>query len=406
MSVKKLNLEELTRFCADNSLRDFNPRHYKGSTTAQIMRNVPFPKTPIIVGGFGSAFEMMNSAQTSIAHAENLARGVAGALAEYAGRLVYVTGACPDNSLPSIIAAELKKNDDSIPIIGISPGGNLREATMNNSEAYNAFRRIHDVVIYSDFGNFRMRDGLNVNFVGGAINVRGSTGTNDEIAGLFEGGKVVGLLRGSGGATDAQTNLIEAFREDGKHHYIAIYEDAPDELVRKVCGQLGVDYALREDKEACAVDLYWHRKIRISDFQEPVINVRSFKLKPNYGESVERWENASARPYPHVSYDETSKLNPVRRDDLRLFSKTILRMPRDEVVGFLDDIYGDWWTPADTRANEAGRFYFPKFLPTWQNMDRLIQGIWLLGSTHKKETYYSKLYLPDFTQKEERSIAV
>ena len=341
-----LNLDALAAFCRDNSLTNFRPREYKESTRAELIREVSFPAEPAVIGVFGSAFESQGKvADTSMA--EGLARDIAGQLGEYRGNIVLVTGACPDNSLPTVVAAELKKIAPEVPVVGISPWVDYTEAISENPDGYAGLRISHDMIIYTDFGDFLMRDGSNDNLVDGAISIRGSCGTNHELAGLYEAGKVVGLLAGSEGVSDAQGRVVGAFKEDGKNHYVVFAESDPRELVRKVAGQIFVDNYLKAHRESSSIDVY--TKQTDSGNVVPIVNVRRFRMRG--GEYS--WKTANDRRYPFVGYDN--------RQDLSHAGKLLLGVERSCAREYIQDLlHQEMETLSICRPGEVGVLLFPR----------------------------------------------
>lgn len=343
-----LTLSQLEQFCEDNSLSNFDARHYKESTRAEIINNISYPKNPLIIGTFGSAFEKGNVPERTYNEAIAAAKSLAKQLSEYKNRLVLVTGFCPDGSIPSLVAEELKNIAPSVPVIGISPWKNIDEARKNavkEGKQMNITQKVHDLAVYSDFGSFRMRDGLNCHFVDGAIAMRGSTGTNDEIAGLYETGKVVGRLIGFGGSTDAQNQIVRSFQDDGKHHYVEISSDNPYEVVRKLIGQINVDQCLKKGQESSSIDLYVHHSA--SRGVEPIINIRRFRIRAEEKE----WQDAKDRAYPFITYT---------RPDLTHAGKLLIGMQKAEVREYIQDLlYREVFEISTYRKGEVGILMFP-----------------------------------------------
>ena len=346
---QELNLGQLERFCIEHSLRNFNPRHYKESTRAEIHSNVDFPDNPLIVGMFGSAFEKGEVPEEDYQLAIDAANKIAGELSQYSSRLVLVGGFCPDGSIPSLVAERIKEIDESIPVVGISPWKDYSEAS---SEARSVGKtmintqKTHDLVIYTDFGSFRMRDGSNCHFVDGAIAMRGSTGTNDELAGLYETGKVAGRLLGFGGSTDAQDDVVKSFIKDGKHHYVELSGMDPNELVRRVIGQINVDHYLKIGQESSSIDVYIHNSSKRG--LEPVINIRRFRVRDEDND----WQSANDRAYPFITYD---------RHDFRHVGKLLAGIDKQTAQEYVHDVLMDAIFETKVyKHGEAGLLLFPK----------------------------------------------
>jgi len=340
--ITKLDLEGLTRFFTQNNIEGFNPRHFKPSAKGELNRNMHMPQDPAVIAIFGSAFESGNTANIDTSHAVRLAGELAVGLKEHKD-VVLVTGACPDNSLPTIVAAKLKEIAPSIPIIGISPWGDSGEAAKHND--YGLINRTHDLVLYTDFGDYTMRDGTNCKVAEACVTIRGSTGTHHEIAGMLEEGKVIGLMAGSGGASDAQEGIISASKEDGKNHYIVFRESQPRELVARVIAQLHVDRMLRKGIETSSVDLYTHYSGTRGGV-EPAFNVRRFVLR----EEDRYWRAARDRRYPFVSY---------HRPDLTHTGQLLLGISREQAAGYLGEVLHRKVVAPPCREGEVGILLFP-----------------------------------------------
>ncbi len=347
-----LTLDQLERYCLDNSLRNFDVMNYKESATAEISRNIVIPEKPVVVGSFGSGLEKGNrlreESNKELQKARRFARESASELVKYRKNLVLVTGFCPDESIPTIVAEEVKRIDSSIPIIGISPWTDYEHAerlAKKEGKVMDISKKVHDMVIYSHYCDFGLRDDLNAKFVDGAIAIRGSTGTNHELAALYENGKVAGRLIGLGGATDAQDDIIESFEEDGKHQYVVFAESNPHELVRKVVAQIYVDNYLKQNKETSTIDVYIHSDH--TGIAAPILNIRRFRRR----EGEEDWRDAHDRRYPFVSYT---------RSDLAYAGKLLTGMQKAAMREYVEDLLqGDVVKVPSYRNGEVGVLFFP-----------------------------------------------
>ncbi|HLC96639.1 MAG TPA: hypothetical protein VJH97_04915 [Candidatus Nanoarchaeia archaeon] len=342
-----LNLESLANLCHDNLLIYFDPRHYKSTATVEIVRDIAFPSEPLVVGVFGSAFEAGNIPQHDMGKVNLAVREIADELAKY-GSVVVVTGACPDGSIPTEVVRQIKGRNQTIPIIGISPWRDFEEAqskARSVGKQTDLLRPTHDWILYSDFGNYRMRDGLTCTIVNGALAIRGSTGTHDEIAGLYEEGKVVGRLKGYAGSADVQEAVVESFAADGKHHYVDLPHTNARELTRRVIGQIAVDSCLRSGRETSTIDVYAHTPRNGSP--NPALNLRRFRRR---NPQID-WRQEHDRPYPFTHYN---------RSDLSHAGKLLLGLPRYEARQYVEELLGATVTEVPHyRPGEVGILMFP-----------------------------------------------
>jgi hypothetical protein len=114
--------------------------------------------------------------------------------------------------------------------IGISPAENRAE----HINTYKLPTDAYQVLITTGFG----RDGRNVVLARSCdamIVIGGRIGTVEEFLIAFQSGKVIGVLKGSGGNTDALPGLVA---QSSKQGGVVIYENDPQMLLDKVIASL------------------------------------------------------------------------------------------------------------------------------------------------------------------------
>lgn len=134
-----------------------------------------------------------------------------------------LTGACPGLPHETVLGAKEVGGHT----IGISPGRNLKEHT----ELFQSPYREYDVMIYTGLG-LMGRELINIRTSDIIIVVGGRSGTLGEFAIAFEEGKVIGVLKGTGGVADSLGEL-EPYLAKGTGAVIVHKED-PAELVEAV----------------------------------------------------------------------------------------------------------------------------------------------------------------------------
>lgn len=134
-----------------------------------------------------------------------------------------LTGACP--GLPHETALGAKEVGGHT--IGISPARNLQEHT----EVFESPYHEYDVMIYTGLG-LMGRELVNIRTSDIIIVVGGRSGTLGEFSIAYEEGKVIGVLKGSGGIADNLAR-IEPSLAKGTGAVI-VHEEDPAVLVEKV----------------------------------------------------------------------------------------------------------------------------------------------------------------------------
>ncbi|MCZ7646214.1 MAG: YHS domain-containing protein [Planctomycetota bacterium] len=133
---------------------------------------------------------------------------------------ILVTGACP--GLP-LAAADGAKREGGF-VIGISPGLSLDEHIYK----YGSPAEGHDVLIYTGSG-LMGREVVNIRSSDMVVIVGGRSGTLGELAIAYDEGKLIGVLKGTGGITGLVPRILSACKKETGAR--VIYESNPQRLV-------------------------------------------------------------------------------------------------------------------------------------------------------------------------------
>lgn len=133
---------------------------------------------------------------------------------------ITVTGACPGLPYDAVRGAK----DCGGMTVGISPGHNFAEHTIKYESPWEGF----DVIIYTGSG-LMGREITGVRSCDIVVLTGGRSGTLGEFAIAYDEGKLIGVLRGTGGITDHMEALVQAVnKETGAQ---MVYDDDPNRLV-------------------------------------------------------------------------------------------------------------------------------------------------------------------------------
>jgi len=157
-----------------------------------------------------------------VANAEELGREIA--------RLgcIIVTGATTGYPL---FAAKGAKEEGGFSV-GISPA----KGFYDHVEEYKLPVDYMDVIIYTAAG-FNARNATNISTSHAVITVGGRAGTLNEFTAAYDTGKVIGVLKGSGGISDGIDEILKHCKKKGSSAVI-IQEKDPIKLVQRVLGEL------------------------------------------------------------------------------------------------------------------------------------------------------------------------
>lgn len=145
---------------------------------------------------------------------------------------IIVTGACPGLPHDAICGA---KSVGGL-TVGISPGHNFAEHTIKYGSPWEGY----DVIIYTGSG-LMGREITGVRSCDIVVLVGGRSGTLGEFSIAYDEGKLIGVLKGTGGISDHVSTLVEVIaKETGAQ---VIYDEDPDQLISTL---VEVDAARRQ----------------------------------------------------------------------------------------------------------------------------------------------------------------
>lgn len=194
-------------FCCDACRVKFDeePARYRGEVQAQ----------RLTIGVMGSASPDVDGA------AERLARQLGEAIAERG--LILITGACP--GLPHACALGARSQGGLS--VGISPALSLDEHVQKYHAPFDAF----DLLIYTGSG-LMGREVTNIRSSDIVIIADGRSGTLGEFAIAYDEGKLIGVMKGSGGIADQIPSIVEGIDKDTGA--VLVYEHEPAELLDRL----------------------------------------------------------------------------------------------------------------------------------------------------------------------------
>ena len=160
------------------------------------------------------------------------ADGAVAALCRRLGRTVaergacLLTGACPGLPHESVLGA--KEVDGHV--VGISPAATLRE----HVEVFGSPYREYDVLIFTGLG-LMGRELINIRSSDIVVVIGGRSGTLGEFAIAYEEGKLIGVLTGTGGITEALHSIEASVRKETGAE--VMYDDEPARLIDRLLGR-------------------------------------------------------------------------------------------------------------------------------------------------------------------------
>ncbi len=175
----------------------------------------PFTGVQIRIGVMGSAGEPLEPMVAA------LGRRLGQAIADRGCCLL--TGACP--GLPHEAVRGAKEVDGHV--VGISPASSLRE----HVEAFGSPYREYDVLIFTGLG-LMGREVVNIRSSDIVVVMGGRSGTLGEFAIAYEEGKLIGILTGTGGITEALRTVEASLRKETGAE--VLYEADPARLVDRL----------------------------------------------------------------------------------------------------------------------------------------------------------------------------
>lgn len=171
--------------------------------------------TQIRIGVMGSATESRDA--TITAHCRRLGQTIAERGA------CLLTGACPGLPHETVCGAQANGGH----VVGISPAATLRE----HVETFESPYREYDVLIFTGLG-LMGRELVNIRSSDIVVVIGGRSGTLGEFAIAYEEGKLIGVLTGTGGITDALRAVEAAVHKTTGAE--VLYDDDPVRLIDRL----------------------------------------------------------------------------------------------------------------------------------------------------------------------------
>jgi len=390
-------LDKVTQFLIDKGFQNLHSGILPPNTNMEMYRTPDISSDrqirntgACVVAVIGTVFDNFTSPDSYIIKST---RELAEQFARYEGKLIMINGHCSDNSFQSMLAHELKKINENIPILGFSPWSSfeaLIKGNDRNKERYYHSREYHDGVIYLGYDKilppnlkFAARDLILVMATDALVSGKGRTGTNHEIALGYEMGKIVGLLKGSKGVTDTQQNTINIIELDGKNHFVTFYESKPKDLVAKVMAQIEVDHHLKAlcENPNCqqygmtSLDVYVHHSNARG--KETVFN--AWEIQCGKDEFDKGWQKVADRRRWHTWYGDRKDLIPT--------GKLLLKQDQEGVIRIIQDSFrGKLRIVPPQRLGENGVFLSPVLQGQYKNMVDAVDRI-----ASRPETVYYQL---------------
>lgn len=179
------------------------------------MKRDPITGVQIRIGIMGAASESADPAVVA------LCRRLGRTVAERGTCLL--TGACPGLPHESVLGAK----EIGGHVVGISPAASLRE----HVEVFGSPYREYDVLIFTGLG-LMGRELVNIRSSDIVVVIGGRSGTLGEFAIAYEEGKLIGVLTGTGGITEALASIEASLRKETGAQ--VIYDADPTQLIDRL----------------------------------------------------------------------------------------------------------------------------------------------------------------------------
>lgn len=186
-----------------------------GSDAIKSVSQDPFTGKQVRIGVMGSAGGGIDSAVQDTCR--RLGRMIA------SRGCCLLTGACPGMPHETVLGAKEAGGH----VIGISPASSLRE----HVELFESPYEEYDVLIFTGLGMMG-RELINIRSSDIIIVEGGRSGTLGEFAIAYEEGKLIGVLTGTGGVSEALASLESTFKKTTGAE--VLYEPDPERLVDRL----------------------------------------------------------------------------------------------------------------------------------------------------------------------------
>lgn len=203
----------------DSPSADFGAKQLEGWIVNARSDDLAVDAPAGLIGGMRPKIGVMGGAGQGITYAHLKKANALGRAIALRG-CILVTGACP--GLP-LAAADGAKREGGL-VVGISPGLSLDEHIYK----YSSPAEGHDVLIYTGSG-LMGREVVNIRSSDIVVIVGGRSGTLGELAIAYDEGKLIGVLRGTGGITGLVPKILSACKKDTGAR--VLYDSDPRRLV-------------------------------------------------------------------------------------------------------------------------------------------------------------------------------
>jgi uncharacterized protein (TIGR00725 family) len=150
--------------------------------------------------------------------------------------ITLITGA--SFGIPYIIAAECAKNGKEV--VGYSPARDMKEqeefAPGTDSSLYKTIQFAPKEFDYPLQVRMKYRNVISTAECDAGIIVSGRWGSMNEFTNLYDMGKVIGILTGTGGIADELPELLKKISKKSKA--VVLFNNSPEELVQNVLNEL------------------------------------------------------------------------------------------------------------------------------------------------------------------------
>lgn len=191
-------------------------------SSGRAMHRDPDTGVQIRIGVMGSA------GPVDVPTIASLCRHLGHAVAEHGCCLL--PGACP--GLPHEVVLGAREAGGHV--VGVSPAASLREHVKRYKSPY----REYDVLIFTGLGPMG-RELVNIRSSDIVVVIGGRSGTLGEFAIAYEEGKLIGVLTGTGGITDAIATVTGSLRKDTGAE--VMYDVEPARLVDRLLERYSSD---------------------------------------------------------------------------------------------------------------------------------------------------------------------
>jgi len=145
---------------------------------------------------------------------------------------ILITGGCPGLPYEAVRGAKARGGF----VVGISPGLSLHEHQTKYQSPIDGF----DVLIYTGSG-LMGREITNIRSCDVVVFAGGRTGTLGELAIAYDEGRLLGVLRGTGGITDIAEEILRVAGKDSGAR--VLYDEDAASLIKRLIEVYGTEHS-------------------------------------------------------------------------------------------------------------------------------------------------------------------